>query len=193
MGMFLKKSLHGVLILGLFLGFSVLHAYAVPVLRIAPPKKTVQPNEHFSLDIAIADVTDLLSFQFDLAFDPSVLSATSITEGPFLPSGGSTFFVPGTIDNTAGTLTFTADTLIGVIAGVAGSDILATASFQALALGTSPIMLSNVIVLDSTLADIATSTGDGTVHVVPEPGTFVLLAPGLLGLLGYGLRKWQET
>jgi general secretion pathway protein D len=116
-----------------------------------------------------------------------VLSAVSITEGAFLPRGGATFFIPGTIDNTVGSITFTADTLQTAIAGVSGSGIFATIDFQALALGTSAITLSNVILLDSNLAEIPVNTVDGNISVsaVPEPSPTFLLALGLAGMLGY--------
>jgi adhesin HecA-like repeat protein len=53
-----------------------------------------------------------------------VLSATGITEGSFLPSGGSTFLIPGMIDNNAGIIAFNADTLLSAISGVSGSGTL---------------------------------------------------------------------
>src|SRR5262249_17907356 len=190
-GMFMKKCVRVVFILGLLLRFSTLHASAVPILSMQPSSQTVQPGQSFSLDVDITNVTDLFSFQFDITFDPTVLSATNITEGPFLPGGGSTFFVPGTIDNTAGTISFTADTLIGAISGVTGSDILATASFQALALGTSPITLSNPILQDSNLMDIASNIMNGAVTVVPEPAPWLLFTTGLVSLLLYGWRRKQ--
>ena len=187
--MFMKKSVPVVLLLGLVLSFSALRASAVPVLSLQPSSQVVQPGQSFSLDVDISNAAELFSFQFDLAFDPNVLSATSITEGPFLPSGGSTFFIPGTIDNSGGTITTTDDSLIGAISGVTGNGTLATVSFQAFALGTSPITLSNVILLDSNLADITSNTVDGTVTVVPEPATWLLLATGCTGLVAYGWRR----
>ncbi|HEV3199328.1 MAG TPA: cohesin domain-containing protein, partial [Bryobacteraceae bacterium] len=54
----------------------------------------------FTVNVNIAGITDLYGFQFDLSFDPAILAAASSTEGPFLPTGGATFFIPGTIDNT---------------------------------------------------------------------------------------------
>jgi general secretion pathway protein D len=182
-----------VLLFGLMLGFGPLYASALPILSIEPPSKTVQPGQHFSLNAFITDVTDLFAFEFDLAFDPTVLSTISVIEGPFLPGGGSTFFVPGSIDNTVGTITLTSGTLIGPIPGVSGSGILATINFQALALGTSPVTLSNVLLLDSNLADITASTADGTVSAVPEPSTLILLITGILGTVGHGWYRRKQA
>lgn len=118
----------------------------------------------------MSNVSDLFSFQFDLSFDPTILELQSISEGSFLPGAGSTFFLPGTIDNTAGTATFTADSLVGAIPGASGDGTLAIFSFEALAAGTSPLTLSNVVLQDSNLADIAFNATNGQViSAVPEP------------------------
>ncbi len=163
--------------LGLALHASV--AFAVPILSIDPPTTIVGPGETFSLDVAIRDVTDLYAFQFDLGFDPAILAATSVNEGPFLPSGGLTSFIPGTINNTAGSITFTLDTLLGPVPGVTGSGILASATFDALSFGTSHLSLTNVLFFDSGFSVISFTTQDGLVSVVPEPATLILLGSGL--------------
>ena len=86
----------------LILGFPT---FAATVL-VDPTSFNISPGQKFSLDVDVSNITDLYAFQFDLGFDPGLLSALSVTEGTFLPSGGSTFFLPGTIDNVGGTVTF---------------------------------------------------------------------------------------
>ena len=45
-------------------------------------------------------------WQFDIAFDSSILEALDVSEGDFLKTdGGSTFFQSGRIDNAAGKIT----------------------------------------------------------------------------------------
>ena len=115
---------------------------------------SVQPaSSDFSntttLMIDITGVSNLFAFQFDVGFDPPIVSAIGVTEGSFLPTGGSTLFIPGTIDNVTGVISNTADALTGLVPGVSGSGTLAKVQFQALAPGTSAITLSNVILLDS--------------------------------------------
>lgn len=196
--MLLKKVSHVALLLVLMLSCGTLYASAAPILSLDPSSLVVQPGQNFSLDVRNAGVTDLYAFQFDLAFDPFILSATSVTEGPFLLGCGPGCFSEGTIDTIAGTIASIADTLAGPVVGVNGSGTVATVTFHALALGTSPITLSNVILLDSHLGDIPASTADGAVTVqaatgVPEPTTWLLLATGCVGLLGYGWRRQRAA
>jgi len=180
-----------------FIVFSPLLAFAISPVSIQPPVSAVDVGSFFDVFVDVSSVTDLYAFQFDIGFNPAIISAISLTEGPFLPSGGTTLFFPGVIDNAAGTITFTADTLIGAIPGVSGSGSIADIQFQALALGTSPIGLSNVLLLDSSLSDIAFNTANASVDVsstaVPEPTTILLLGSGLIGLVGYGGKSFLRS
>jgi general secretion pathway protein D len=184
-----KNVVCGNLLVALTLSFGALGGSAAPILSIEPPSLSVQLGKSFSLDVRISGVADLFAFQFDLAFNPLILSAGSITEGPFLPTGGATAFVAGTISNTMGAITATADTLIGAIPGVNGSGVLASVDFQALNVGISPITLSSAILLDSDLNDIAVSVVDGsaTVAWIPEPSAWLLLSTA-----GFGFFIWKK-
>jgi len=154
-------------------------------IYIAPSPTTVLAGQTFTLGVNVTGITDLYAFQFDLAFNPAVISATGISEGPFLPGGGTTFFIPGSIDNVTGAITSTADVVIGAVLGVSGNGTLAWIDFQALAVGTSSLDLSNLLFLDSTGSDITVTSQSGSVVVgtaVPEPSTILLLVGGLIGL-----------
>src|ERR1035441_10690187 len=80
-------------------------------LQPTAPTKTV--GQSFTLSVVISGASDLYGYQFDLGFDPTVLKATSVTEGAFLGTGGPTIFLPGTIDNVGGSITANADILNG--------------------------------------------------------------------------------
>ena len=82
------------MILLLCLGLAGSPLVTATTLSIEPAANAFSVGDNFSLDIKVTDVTDLYSFQFDIGFSPSILSATSITEGAFLSSSGeSTFFI----------------------------------------------------------------------------------------------------
>jgi hypothetical protein len=145
----------------------------------------VHVGDAFALDVRVADVTDLYGFQFDLGFDPTIIRAVEVGEGNFLASGGgATSFVPGDIDNTLGLVLFTGNTLLGPAGGVSGEGVLAHLKFQALAEGRSPLVFGNVVLIDSTLADIGNTPFSRTIDVaaVPEPATALLASIGLAAL-----------
>ena len=117
-------------------------------MSLLKPVSSPSIGDTFNVNVDVANINDLYAYQLDLTFDPKLLSAVSVSEGPFLPSGGTTFFIPGTIDNAGGSVTATADALIGAISGVSGSGTLLTFQFTALGYGTSALDIANPILLD---------------------------------------------
>lgn len=174
-----KKSVGAALVLGAFAAPAMSQA----VLSFTTVGSGLQ-GQPLALDVRITGVVDLYGFQFSLGFNPSVLQATSVTEGPFLPTGGGTFFSPGTINNTTGLVSFAFDSLTGSVPGVNGGGVLARVNFTTPGAGTSPITFSNLLLLNSALADIPFTVNGGsvTVSAVPEPAPALLLAAGLAGL-----------
>jgi hypothetical protein len=155
-------------------------AVAIPLVSVQPSPGVVGANDSFFVDIDISNVQDLFGFQFDLLYDPGVLTANEIVEATFLSAAGETFFIPGTIDNIAGTIIFTANALIGELPGATGSGTLARLNFTAKSPGTSILDLSNVFLLDSSLTEITTNIQNAKLTIVPEPGSIVLLGTGLV-------------
>lgn len=167
-------------------------AGAIPIVSIQTSDSTPTVGNSFNVSVDITSVTDLFAFQFDITFDPTILAASTSSEGAFLPTGGATIFIPGTIDNTMGTVTFIADSLIGSILGVDGSGALATLIFHALGPGTSSVDLLNVTLLDSALADISATAVGGAVSVinaVPEPSSLFLIGLGVFVLAAARRRR----
>jgi adhesin HecA-like repeat protein len=138
-------------------------ANAQAVLSIDPTTQTTSTGTVVTVDVDISNVTDLYGYQFDLTFNPSVLQAVSSSEGPFLASGGSTFFIPGTNDNVGGTVAATADTLLTSVGGVSGSGVLAVFTFDAIGNGTSTLGIQNELLLDSNINIISDTTKSGSV------------------------------
>jgi hypothetical protein len=196
----MKKLVAGIAVTALFFIFQTSWANAVPILSIQPPETNVGLGETFSLDVMVSDVEDLFGFQFNLLFNPGILSGFNLSLGPFLGSDGAetnTFL--NTINNSTGTASFGAQRLSpdGNLSGT-GSGILASIDFTSQAVGTSPIAFSDVGLYTAlpgtdgavTYSSIDHETQDGLVTVstasVPEPPAWVLLGTGLLfvGLLG---------
>src|SRR6266436_196308 len=102
-----------------------------------------------------ASRTALLLFAFLLL--PGMASADSVSlnvsSAASVPQGnnftvdvnisGVTFFLPGFIDNSSGTITFNADTLEAAIPGANGAGTLIEFSFDASSVGTSFLNLDN--------------------------------------------------
>lgn len=162
-------------------------------LSVIAPAAVSQGNT-FAVDVNISSVGDLYDFQFDLSFNPAMVQATNILEGAFLSAGGATVFIPGTIDNAAGNVTFNADTLVGAVPGISGNGTLEEFDFSALEPGTGAFAISNVILQDSTGAILDSTTTGGSVTVqgttaVPEPSGLTMLVVGLLVLRGLRVKR----
>jgi general secretion pathway protein D len=159
--------------------------WAAAVVSVQPSTLTVTTGQTFSLAVDVTGITDLYGYQFDLYFNPAILSAVSVSEGTFLASGGPTIFVPGTIDDVGGTITYNADILESATSGVNGSGTLVNVAFQALTTGSSSVQIENLLALNSFGEGIVASETDSAVLVVssaaPEPEN------SLLGAIGFGL------
>ena len=215
-------------------------AFADAVLTVVPPSGSLAPGQTFTVGIFVtgptvihdgkattSNVSDLDAFQFDLAFNcivptasptgcqpgASVLDAISVSEGSFLPHGGSnaTFFEPGTINNAAGEISGIGD--VGA-SGVTGSGDLVDVTFKVLSTGTTDIAIlgnsdlqffdsnGNPIVVDDS---VTTSPGletfptneslSAAVVVTPEPPSVDLMLLGgivmLAALTRLDRRLWR--
>lgn len=171
---------------------SVTSAGAATV-SVSPTSSNVLLGSNVTVDIGIVGGMDLYAFQFDLAFEGSILNVSSVEESSFFASGGN--FYPGAIDNLGGTITFIVNSLSGLSPGVSGSGRLASVSFDTVASGISAIQISNLLLLDSSLEEMSiTAINQGEVNVVisdvPEPSTVVPLV-----ILAFALARkaWKAS
>jgi hypothetical protein len=193
----MKRSIYkGILAAGTLLIFSgCAFADASAVVSLQPTSSTISTGDIATVDVDISGVNDLYAYQFDVLFGAATVFAASENEGSFLLGGGTTFFVPGAVDNVGGSVTATANTLIGAISGVDGSGTLVVLQFAGVAPGTTSIDLANVVLLDSNFnsIDLATENASVTVQAggVPasEPSDLLLLGMGLITLVGFARRK----
>lgn len=171
--------------------------YQGHALSITVGSATVNVGDTFSVNVNVAGAVDLTSWQFDLGYNPSLLQANGVTEGPFLAAGGPTLFGPPLfIDNVNGLISGVTDSLLA-LPGVSGSGVLATIEFTALVAGPSTLTTSGVFL---NLQESGFTVTDGSVcargelcsgtNPVPEPGSGALLLLG--GFTLWGLRRWSN-
>lgn len=121
---------------------------------------TVQANEigqSFTVNINISNIVDLYAWQTGITFNPEVLECTGFYEGEFLERSGEKriFAEHGKdMDSALGIVYFRGCCLLGRVPGVDGSGQLAYVTFKSVGIGVSDFHLTDVILLNSELADI---------------------------------------
>lgn len=196
----MKTTFWAILFFAVFSLLTPARGFADDVLNVSSPA-TVSQGDTFEVDVDITGASDLYGYQLDLAFDPTILQADSVSEGSFLSDSGAnpTFFLPGTIDNTGGTVSLNADSLLTAVSGVNGDGILLVFDFTALNPGTSALTIENEILVDSqgNISNDTTNAGSVTVLAegqgggpsVPEPSSLALLLVGVMSLVALSATK----
>ena len=101
----------------------------------------IHTGDTFTLNIRAENIPDLAGWQFDIAFDPTVLEVLNVTEGDFLKAdSGTTFFHGGSIDNAAGTITGLNAARLSA-QGVSGTGTLLQVRFKAKSAGETALTL----------------------------------------------------
>ena len=127
-----------------FFGFDPGTEYTVanPGVGYAFSKTPIHREDTFTLDIRAEDVFDMAGWQFDIAFDPSILEAINVSEGDFLKMGSTTLFQSGTIDNVNGKITGLSAIRLST-RGVSGTGTLLQVAFKAKSGGETELALQN--------------------------------------------------
>ena len=103
----------------------------------------INKDDTFTLDIYAEDVTDLVEWQFDIAFDPVLLEAIDVRKGYFLESTGSeTTYQEGTIENQSGKIIGLSEAGLNGNS-VSGTGLLLSVTFAAKAGGKTQLTLTN--------------------------------------------------
>jgi len=139
-------------------------------VRIEPATVHVAPGQPFTVNVMVDRAANLGAFQFDMIYDPAVVTVNQVELRPFLGSTGRTAQSVGTsIDNAAGIVTFGAFSF-GSNAGPEGTGSLAAITLTAAGSGTSALNLQNVLVTDVMVNTQSVSVEGGTVMVAaPTP------------------------
>ncbi|MFC1810510.1 cohesin domain-containing protein, partial [Patescibacteria group bacterium] len=133
---------------------------------------TINPLEgdSFTLTVSVANVTDLLSYGFDITYDPLILAYTSATEETFLNEGGavSTAFNEGLENGTQGKVVIGGSRLTVPPTGISGSGDLFTLSFDALSSGSTTLAFDPNSFMSDTNGDITATFDDDAITVDPQ-------------------------
>jgi hypothetical protein len=124
-------------------------------------------GQQFTVNINVQPNNVIAGVQFNLSFNPSLVTVNSITEGNLLKqNGASTYFVAGTINNTAGTVSSTYGAITSPGQTVSAANTFACITMTAKTTeGTCPLALSSIIVGDANGQAIPTTTNNGQVVI----------------------------
>ena len=156
------------------LPFSLASAQGTTVVSVSAPSQ-VNSGEQFTVDILVEPETAIAGVQFDLAFDPSLVTVDSVAEGNLLSQdGATTYFSPGAIDNVAGTITAVAGAITAP-----GQTVSTAGTFATITLttgtesGTCPLTLSSVVVgdIDGQSVQVSVVSSQVTINQ-PQPPVF---------------------
>jgi len=143
------------------------------VVSVSAPTQAISAGTQFTVNITVQPNMAIAGAQFNLSFNPSLVSVDSVTEGNlFNQNGASTYFTPGNINNTAGTVTWVADVVLGSGNCVSNPGTFAMITMTAGAnSGTSPLTLSNVIVGDINAQPLSVTLVSGQVVITATTTT----------------------
>lgn len=128
---------------------------------------SVTIGQTFDVAMRVSNVADLYLWVFSVHWNPTILEYVSIAEGDFLGRGGSTTGVlVKSVNETGGYLEEATCSLLGAVPGVDGDGILATITFRAIGLGSSPVGITFHDFIDSNGSSIQSYSVDGNVNVI---------------------------
>jgi hypothetical protein len=175
----MRRSYYSLVLVFLMLSFPTILLKATAIngtsLFVDPASVLDVPvGNEFTVDLNVADVENLFTWQIKLLYDPTVLTCTGadypMTD--YIFEGKAAIPVTPTIDNTAGFVTFGAS-LIGADSA-SGSGKLCQISFEVLTEGESSLEYStpyggDTFLLDGALAEIPATVQDGYFSNIPTP------------------------
>ena len=139
----------------------------VTTVSISPFSQVVSVGQSFTVNVTVVPAVATAGLQFDLSFDPSLVAVNNVTEGNLLKHGGAnTYFAPGTIDNSAGTIRGVAAAIVTPGQTVSSPGTFATISLTVkTARGTSTLNLSNAVAGDMGGHPVIITINSGSVTV----------------------------
>jgi hypothetical protein len=166
------------------------------------PTTLINPTSPFTIVVNVTNVDDLYGWEFKLYYNSTLLNASRAAEGPFLKSGGSTWFkVINFTDNYNAThgLIWATCTLLGDVPGVSGGGDLAIIEFKIVAgPGDTPLALEDTKLVgyefvNKRLTFMVHDSVDGYVTIAIEIPEFPLGAALEISLVGVIVYLWWRT
>jgi PKD repeat protein len=159
----MKHTVVLIVLLGVFSGMSLVRAADPTPVNVTPASQTVTAGDSFVVTIRCVPQQPVKAFELKVSFNPSLLLITSVSEGDIF-EGYTTFFSPGIIDNTAGTLVNVYNLIVGP-GNVTAEGSLVTINFTARSTnGDSPVSLYDVRLTNETgYIPITVSSGSVTI------------------------------
>jgi len=166
----LKRHFYAAIVLVLLtFASSVSRVSAAPAnVAVDPTTSAVTAGDLFNVTINVTNIASFTSWQFRLYYLKSVLNCSAVTEGPFLKTGGGTFFGKNITNNYNSTHGWVLAycTLLGMTS-VSGSGVIATVTFRAMRGGSTSLHLADIKLGDEKIPpqQIPHIVVDGTVQV----------------------------
>ncbi|MCL2643385.1 MAG: hypothetical protein FWD52_07765 [Candidatus Bathyarchaeota archaeon] len=111
----------------------------------------LEEGSTFTVQVNIANVKNLWGLNFDLTWNPDVITITRVQKGDFLISGGVTdIYMAPTFDHVNGRFGGNFAQTLMEYEGVSGEGTLAIVTFTVKDFGTCNIALTNVLLFDDT-------------------------------------------
>ena len=188
-------------------------AWAEPATVSFDPTTVAErsPGEQFTVNLMIADISNLFGWQINVTFNPNVLNAVRVAEGSFLKNVNKTSMPKPVLDNSLGYI-LAAVSLMPPYppAGATGSGILANITFSVKSSGGSTlhfdetltyfrtvqagtvIPIEGVVMQDGTYSSGGGSSGLGGIPWEVIGGVVVVVvAVGVVGI--FLLRRRREA
>jgi general secretion pathway protein D len=130
----------------------------------SPSQATANASERITVSLLVDGGDDVAAAPMQIQFDPKYLRLNDVTLGDYLSRGGQQPVFTKNIMNDTGTAVVQLSRPPGA-RGVVGSGTLVTLSFQAVARGTTVVMVPNLAVRSAKGAVVSNSTPQLTVTV----------------------------
>jgi len=152
----------------IFIGISI--SYPETTISVDPAIGTADPLETFTINITVADVTGLNSWEIKIKWDTSVLEfPPTVTEGPFLSSVGDTVMYENPMQPAS---SYQVGVALTTNATASGSGTLVTFEFQVKNPGNCTIQLYDTFLYDINSTEITHTTQDGYFYTTKPVARF---------------------